>query len=75
MQVESLALRKPALRIAQTLTSSFYSIDKKMIFRTKVNTYSGFKVIDTRCWTPGIYSFMLSDKGKLSGSAKLIKTY
>jgi len=46
-----------------------------MIFRTKVNTYSEFKVIDTRGWTPGIYSFMLSDKGKLSGSAKLIKTY
>jgi len=46
-----------------------------MIFRTKVNTYSGFKVIDTRGWTPGICSLMLSDKGKLLGSAKLIKTY
>jgi len=68
-------LRKPALRIALTVTASFYSIDKKMIFRTKVNTYSAFKVIDTRGWTPDIYSLMLSDKGKLLGSAKLIKTY
>jgi len=57
------------------ITAVFYSIDGKMIFRTKVNTYTGFKVIDTRGWTPGTYSFMLSDNGKLLGSGKLIKTY
>jgi len=56
------------------ITAAFYSIDGKMIFRTKVNTYTGFKVIDTRGWTPGIYSFILSEKGKLPGSGKLIKT-
>jgi len=45
-----------------------------MVKSIKADTLSGFKVIDTRNWKPGIYSVVTIAKDKELGAVKVIRT-
>ena len=51
-----------------------YSIDGKPFKEFIINSFSGFKVIDTRMWKPGAYVVSLKSRGKLSGAKTVLIT-
>lgn len=51
---------------------TFYTIDGRKVSSSFVNLNTGFKVVDTRFWTPGIYVVSLKQKGRKAYSNTII---
>lgn len=61
-------------QIDDQLYVEIFSLDGKPFLKLPVSTYSGFKVIDTRMWKPGLYVVSISNDGKLIEAKNVIIT-